>query len=35
MDEEIEKKQEKIAKDNGFKITSHVMQLLGNCSNCQ
>jgi len=35
MDEEIEKKQEKIARDNGFKITSHVMQLLGNCSNCQ
>ena len=35
MDEEIEKKQNKIAKENGFKITSHVMQLLGNCSDCQ
>lgn len=35
MDEEIEKKQEIIAKDNGFKITNHVMQLFGECSDCQ
>jgi len=35
IDDEIEKKQEKIAKDNGFKITSHVMQLLGECSECR
>ncbi len=35
MDEEIEKRQIKIAKDNGFMITSHVMQLFGKCSDCQ
>lgn len=35
MDEEIESKQEKIAKDNGFKITNHVMQLFGECKDCQ
>ncbi|WP_428024147.1 Fur family transcriptional regulator [Arcobacter sp.] len=35
IDEEIEKRQDKIAKDNGFKVTSHVMQLLGNCKDCQ
>ena len=35
IDEEIEKKQEKIAKKNGFKITNHVMQLFGECESCQ
>lgn len=35
MDEEIEKRQTKIAKEKGFVITNHVMQLLGKCSDCQ
>ncbi|MGB5919705.1 Fur family transcriptional regulator [Arcobacter sp.] len=35
MDEEIEKRQSKVAKENGFVITNHVMQLLGKCSDCQ
>lgn len=35
MDEDIEKKQIKIANDNGFKITNHVMQLFGQCGDCQ
>lgn len=35
IDEEIEKKQDKIAKKNGFKITNHVMQLFGECESCQ
>lgn len=35
VDEEIEKRQEKIAKQNNFKVTSHSMQLYGVCSNCQ
>ncbi|MFA7570914.1 MAG: Fur family transcriptional regulator [Sulfurimonadaceae bacterium] len=35
VDEEIEKRQEKIAKQNNFKVTSHSMQLYGICSNCQ
>ena len=35
MDEEIEKRQEKIAKKNKFKITSHSMQLYGTCETCQ
>lgn len=35
MDEEIEKRQDKIAKKNKFKITSHSMQLYGACSDCQ
>lgn len=35
IDEDIEKRQDKIAKENGFKITNHVMQLFGNCSDCQ
>lgn len=35
IDEEIEKRQEKIAKNNKFKITSHTMQLYGVCENCQ
>ena len=32
---EIEKKQEEIAKQYGFKLTSHLMQLYGICKNCQ
>jgi Fur family transcriptional regulator, ferric uptake regulator len=35
MDDEIEKRQEKIAKKNKFKITSHSMQLYGTCETCQ
>ena len=35
IDEEIEKRQEKIAKKNNFKISSHSMQLYGTCENCQ
>lgn len=35
VDEEIEKKQEKIAKANKFKITSHSLQLYGLCEDCQ
>ncbi|WP_222718461.1 Fur family transcriptional regulator [Aliarcobacter vitoriensis] len=35
IDEEIEKRQDKIAKANKFKITSHSMQLYGICENCQ
>ena len=35
MDEEIEKRQERIAKKNKFKITSHSMQLYGICDKCQ
>ncbi len=35
VDEEIEKRQEKIAKQNNFKVTSHSMQLYGICSSCQ
>jgi len=35
VDDEIEKRQEKIAKANKFKITSHSMQLYGICQNCQ
>ncbi len=35
VDEDIERRQDKIAKENGFKITNHVMQLFGNCSDCQ
>ncbi len=35
LDEEIERKQEKIAKENGFKITDHTMQIFGICSECQ
>ena len=34
MDAEIEKRQDKIAKKNNFKITSHSMQLYGICENC-
>lgn len=35
VDEEIEKRQEKIAKENNFKVTSHSMQLYGICAKCQ
>lgn len=35
VDDEIEKRQEKIAKENKFKITSHSMQLYGVCQACQ
>jgi len=35
IDDEIEKRQEKIAKKNKFKITSHSMQLYGSCETCQ
>jgi len=35
MDEEIEKRQERIAKKNKFKITSHSMQIYGICESCQ
>ena len=35
MDDEIEKRQEKIAKKNNFKISSHSMQLYGICEGCQ
>jgi Fur family ferric uptake transcriptional regulator len=35
VDEEIEKRQDKIAKKNKFSITSHSMQLYGTCETCQ
>lgn len=35
IDDEIEKRQERIAKKNKFKITSHSMQLYGTCKDCQ
>lgn len=35
VDDEIEKRQDRIAKKNKFKITSHSMQLYGTCSECQ
>lgn len=35
VDDEIEKRQEKIAKANKFKITDHSMQLYGICESCQ
>ena len=35
IDDEIEKRQDKIAKKNKFKITSHSMQLYGVCETCQ
>ena len=35
MDDDIEKRQDKIAKKNKFKITSHSMQLYGTCETCQ
>jgi len=35
VDDEIEKRQEIIAKDLGFKISDHSMQIYGLCKNCQ
>ena len=35
VDDEIEKRQERIAKKNKFKITNHSMQLYGICEDCQ
>lgn len=35
MDDEIEKRQDRIAKKNKFKITSHSMQLYGMCEACR
>ncbi len=35
MDEEIEKRQDRIAKKNNFKIINHSMQLYGICKECQ
>jgi len=35
LDDEIEKRQERIAKKNKFKITNHSMQLYGICGSCQ
>ncbi|MDR2100495.1 MAG: transcriptional repressor [Campylobacteraceae bacterium] len=34
-DKAIEKRQEQIAKEKGFKLTGHLMQLYGICSKCQ
>lgn len=34
LDDEIEKRQDRIAKKNKFKITSHSMQLYGTCESC-
>lgn len=35
FDDEIEKRQEQVALDNGFKILDHTMQLYGLCQDCQ
>ncbi len=35
IDDEIEKRQDRIAKKNKFKVTSHSMQLYGVCKTCQ
>lgn len=35
IDDEIEKRQDRIAKKNKFKITSHSMQLYGICEDCE
>ena len=35
IDEKNKKRQDKIAKKNNFRITSHSMQLYGTCSECQ
>jgi Fur family ferric uptake transcriptional regulator len=32
---QIEKLQHKVAKEEGFKLTGHLMQLYGICNNCQ
>ena len=34
-DADIEKRQHKVAKDNGFVLESHAMVLYGICSDCQ
>ncbi|MDR1284920.1 MAG: transcriptional repressor [Campylobacteraceae bacterium] len=34
-DKAIEKRQEQIAKERGFKLTGHLMQLYGICGKCQ
>ena len=34
LDDEIEKRQDNIAKKNNFKIVSHSMQLYGTCEDC-
>lgn len=35
QDDTIEQKQLKIAKEHGFKLSSHLMQLYGTCKDCQ
>ncbi len=35
FDEQIEKRQDYIASQNGFEITNHTMQLFGICQKCQ
>lgn len=35
VDENIEQRQEQIAKDHGFSITDHTLQIYGICSKCQ
>ncbi len=35
VDEEIEKRQEKIAQEHGFLMKDHSMQIYGLCQNCQ
>jgi len=35
FDEQIEKRQDAIALENGFDITSHTMQIFGICSDCK
>ncbi|MCK5110867.1 MAG: transcriptional repressor [Arcobacteraceae bacterium] len=35
LDTQIERKQEKIAKENGFKLLNHTMYLYGVCKDCQ
>ena len=35
VNDDIEKKQEQIARDNGFKLLDHTMYLYGICSTCQ
>ena len=35
VDEKIEKKQEAVAKEHGFKLTDHTMYLYGICKDCQ
>jgi len=35
VDDNIEQRQEKIAKDHGFMITDHTLQIYGICSKCQ